>query len=536
LSDFEEESSSIIVELARIKVIEGASLEEYSIKQEKVVIGRTENNDIMIPNSTISRNHCEISKTESGFKIKDLNSGNGIKVNNKKVSSKTLNSGDIILIGKVKLQFIDLSVEHGGATESTGSVILKVRKPPKKKIIIIAASAVVFLLIVFIAFASYSKKKRLKREREEQIAREYKKKESLKKQVNLFYEQGIGAYKNKEWNSAITYFDRVLKLKPDHSSALDYKKFATSEKENKKLVDDSEDLLLKDDYQAALLKLKKVKETSSYYADSQDRIKIANKKYKEYRFDLAKKSVKDEDYQKALSLLNALLQNYPDFDEATKLKEEVDEKLLTANKKEETPKIVKNTTFDANKYKTKKVRTNPYTKGLNMYGNKQFDQAIKFFQTLSAKDAKTYAKNVQSFKVAYANGVKYLKLKNPSKGISEFNKALSLDGKLGKKMVSDINPKLSILYAIKAKIYFGSKEYAKSYKAAKKATTLSKSDEASNVLTKLEKKARDLYLSAYQKERRSPDSSKRDYSLIMSILPQSNSIHQKAKKRLEKLK
>ncbi len=49
-------------------------------------------------------------------------------------------------------------------------------------------------------------------------------------------------------------------------------------------------------------------------------------------------------------------------------------------------------------------------------------------------------------------------------------------------------------------------------------------------------KAKSLYLSAYQKERQYPEKAKRNYRTIMRLLPSSESLYKKAKKRLNKLK
>ena len=80
----------------------------YELPNQKIVtIGRSNSADLVINQPEVSRRHCLIKKYESGLKIIDLNSRNGIIVNNKKVSEKFLCNGDLIDLGKVYLIYIN---------------------------------------------------------------------------------------------------------------------------------------------------------------------------------------------------------------------------------------------------------------------------------------------------------------------------------------------------------------------------------------------------------------------------------------------
>ncbi len=64
-----------------------------------VTFGRTQEADICIPETRISRIHAEIRLWDSDYVIKDLNSRNGIYVNGMKVVVAVLKAGDVIRIG-----------------------------------------------------------------------------------------------------------------------------------------------------------------------------------------------------------------------------------------------------------------------------------------------------------------------------------------------------------------------------------------------------------------------------------------------------
>ncbi|MCK5568427.1 MAG: FHA domain-containing protein, partial [Spirochaetes bacterium] len=56
-------------------------------KNIKIKIGRSRENDIVFNDNTVSREHSVIKWESPNFKIKDLNSTNGMFVNGKKVKS-----------------------------------------------------------------------------------------------------------------------------------------------------------------------------------------------------------------------------------------------------------------------------------------------------------------------------------------------------------------------------------------------------------------------------------------------------------------
>lgn len=79
----------------------------FEIKpNEDVRIGRAEDNSIKIEDGTISRNHCIITSVEMGYKIVDLETTNGTKVNGKLVNQAILNDGDIISLGHTEITFV----------------------------------------------------------------------------------------------------------------------------------------------------------------------------------------------------------------------------------------------------------------------------------------------------------------------------------------------------------------------------------------------------------------------------------------------
>lgn len=73
------------------------------LEQDVIAIGRAKENNIVIKNIKASRRHARIERIGATYQITDLGSGNGTKVNGKKVDFQALNQGDEIGIGDAKL-------------------------------------------------------------------------------------------------------------------------------------------------------------------------------------------------------------------------------------------------------------------------------------------------------------------------------------------------------------------------------------------------------------------------------------------------
>ena len=73
----------------------------------RIIVGRTPDNDLQIDSRFVSRHHCQIVTTLHSSVIEDLNSTNGIYVKSKRVRRHYLNDGDVVVIGKHELIYVD---------------------------------------------------------------------------------------------------------------------------------------------------------------------------------------------------------------------------------------------------------------------------------------------------------------------------------------------------------------------------------------------------------------------------------------------
>ncbi|MGO9264477.1 MAG: FHA domain-containing protein [Candidatus Binataceae bacterium] len=70
---------------------------EYALLKPEVSVGRGEDNDIVIPHASVSRNHARLIRRDGGFELADLNSTNGSYVNNQPVqgAARVINGSEV---------------------------------------------------------------------------------------------------------------------------------------------------------------------------------------------------------------------------------------------------------------------------------------------------------------------------------------------------------------------------------------------------------------------------------------------------------
>lgn len=99
----------------------------HAISQSPWRIGRSRNNELTIDDVSISRQHAEIHRRYNGkFDITDLESMNGIYVNDKKVQQTELSEGDTVEIGDISFRFTRFDDD---AASMQQTVMVRTRTP-----------------------------------------------------------------------------------------------------------------------------------------------------------------------------------------------------------------------------------------------------------------------------------------------------------------------------------------------------------------------------------------------------------------------
>lgn len=101
---------------------EGRTIQELPLRVGRIVVGRTADNDLQIDSRFVSRHHCQIVTTQHSSVIEDLNSTNGIYVKSKRVRRHYLNDGDVVVIGKHELIYVDERAPKGRTPNFTETI------------------------------------------------------------------------------------------------------------------------------------------------------------------------------------------------------------------------------------------------------------------------------------------------------------------------------------------------------------------------------------------------------------------------------
>ncbi len=81
---------------------EGWSLE---LTEPRYTVGRSDDNDICLPHASISSHHAEMILEEGDYKIIDLNSTNGTRLNDERITDAKLRNADLLMIGHILLSY-----------------------------------------------------------------------------------------------------------------------------------------------------------------------------------------------------------------------------------------------------------------------------------------------------------------------------------------------------------------------------------------------------------------------------------------------
>jgi two-component system response regulator AtoC len=77
-------------------------IKKFPLDKPAVTIGRSSDNDIVIREDFISRNHVQINPGQDSIVVKDLGSTNGINVNGEKVKEALIKIGESFILGKME--------------------------------------------------------------------------------------------------------------------------------------------------------------------------------------------------------------------------------------------------------------------------------------------------------------------------------------------------------------------------------------------------------------------------------------------------
>jgi len=102
---------------------------KFELSLEETFIGRNNQNQITIEDTSISGRHCSIVRNGNKYSLVDLGSTNGTRLNGSTVTKIGLKPKDIVQVGSVELMFDGQDVEVDAGTASDTAKIEVTAEP-----------------------------------------------------------------------------------------------------------------------------------------------------------------------------------------------------------------------------------------------------------------------------------------------------------------------------------------------------------------------------------------------------------------------
>ncbi|MFN3200470.1 MAG: FHA domain-containing protein [Bradymonadia bacterium] len=218
----------------------------YPLTRREVIIGRSDENDVVINHRSISRNHAKVVVRDGAFTIIDLRSANGVKVNGEEFGTETLVNGDIIELGHVKLRFVapghdyvfspedveDVEISEGGGMGRTLAFAIL--------LVVVALGAFFLVRHLTGGEGEVETGQTTEGEGEKKAGAEVpdplKTADPSQGTVSLeeLLSEGRDHMKEEQWALAIGVFNRVLQDNPGHAEAEAQRNMAQTEDRNRR--------------------------------------------------------------------------------------------------------------------------------------------------------------------------------------------------------------------------------------------------------------------------------------------------------------
>ncbi len=232
-----EETDQLAPEAQARLVVVSSNLagQTYGLDRREIIIGRTDENDVVINHRSISRNHAKVIFRDTSFTIIDLASSNGVKVNGEDFGTVSLVSGDIVELGHVKLRFVAPGEEYVFTPADVEDVEVE-SAPGAGRLILIGLVLVGVAVGAFFLVRGGEKTERPALPTNVPSGSTTQSSGEAPEPVDAvaLMAEGRGHIEREEWREAANVFGRVLQTEKEHPEARELRNTANREAENQR--------------------------------------------------------------------------------------------------------------------------------------------------------------------------------------------------------------------------------------------------------------------------------------------------------------
>ena len=95
----------ITLRKCKLVVARGGVLSEHTFEKDVITVGAMDDNDIVLDDDTVSRNHCTIRLERDSYVLDDNDSTNGTFINRVRIRSAYLTPNQVITLGSTEIRF-----------------------------------------------------------------------------------------------------------------------------------------------------------------------------------------------------------------------------------------------------------------------------------------------------------------------------------------------------------------------------------------------------------------------------------------------
>ena len=230
--------------------------EEFSLSERENTIGRTEDNLILLPDASVSRQHARIvADDRERHVLFDLHSSNGSYVNRKRVQRALLRDGDVASIGNVSFRFVDRRT--GGRGPRTGA-----EGATRRSLLVLGLVSVLLLMAgatVGLVFYNAHQRRAAKQRAEEAHSRAVV--------------DGRNAVTARDWETAVVQLGRAVDYDPTDREIKTLLDRARAEQAAKATADRGDRLAADGRLDAAIKAFSEVPNNSAYFPEVSQKLK-----------------------------------------------------------------------------------------------------------------------------------------------------------------------------------------------------------------------------------------------------------------------
>ncbi|HZI12218.1 MAG TPA: FHA domain-containing protein [Myxococcus sp.] len=518
--------------------------EDFSLEEGEYVIGRANDNPICIPDTSVSRKHVMVRKVGAGWAVSDLGSGNGTLVNGDPIADETpLAHGDVITLGDTELRFEDVAnstmmVATGSRARVTGSRgSVPARPPPrteggrvrtartgavaaanpeaqrkKKRLLLLSG------LVVAVLFAGLGVVRMQQRQKEMDQAVTAQAQNQQMEALRLKFQDAKTLVREGKWVEAKAKLEEVQAEAPNYPGLTDYLAHAEREIPIQQSLADAKAALAKGELGKASALLARCGDSQFLY----EQVGAAKRELQEQgdkRTLQARVALDSQKLEEARDITADVLVAFPEHRDAKLIREQA----VAAITERDKPKPV-----------VQGPAPKPWEPAVDRFRDGDLSGSVAILNACMARTAqcKKLLAKINEFSTLYKR-LEDLDAKGLSKLLA-LDKEIT-DGKTSK-MARNAGTRAATIFYKSATAAKASGQWSRAMEYSRRALQAEPGHAgATNIISEMKAKAKDLYLSAYSLKDENPEDALPKFKDVVAMTPPDDEYHEKAKTWVEKL-